>query len=243
MSELTYAIASRKSTASGLDNISPVMSKHLPAIALDSLLTLMNNILTTQQIPSLWCAYKVIPIAKQNSKTYFRSIALSSSLCKIFEHMLKSRLDWWLEYNSILPDNLFAFRKGRGTMECLASFIGNIYHSFNNREFFVATFVDIRGAFDSVNIYTLISHLILLHAPQQFCNTLISMFNKINLVFSVFTSPFGSYTTHSTFTGLPQGSCISPILFNVYMSIIEKHLETLGHKCLIYADDGDIYFQ
>jgi len=44
MSELTYAIASRKFTASGLDNISPVMLKHLPASALDALLALMNNI-------------------------------------------------------------------------------------------------------------------------------------------------------------------------------------------------------
>jgi len=83
------------------------MLKHLPASALNALLALMNNILTTQQITPSWCAYKVIHIAKQNSKTSFHLIALSSSLCKIFEHMLKSRLDWWLESNYSLPDNLF----------------------------------------------------------------------------------------------------------------------------------------
>ncbi|KAL4127071.1 hypothetical protein QTP88_011269 [Uroleucon formosanum] len=219
MSELNYAISSRKSTASGLDNISPVMLKHLPAIALESLLALMNNILSTQQIPPSWCSYKVIPIAKQNSNTSFRPIALSSALCKIFEHMLKSR-------------------KGRGTTECLSSFIGNIYHSLNNKEFFVATSIDIRGAFDSVNIGTLISYLKSLNVPQQFNNILIALFNKRNLVFS---SPFGSYNSRSTFTGLPQGSCISPILFNIYMCIIAKHLTRLGHKCLIYADDMVIF--
>ncbi|XP_026819622.1 uncharacterized protein LOC113558364 [Rhopalosiphum maidis] len=206
MSELNYAISSRKSTASGLDNISPVMLKHLPTIALESLLALMNNILSTQQIPPSWCSYKVIPIAKQNSNTSFRPIALSSALCKIFEHMLKSRLDWWLENNSILPDNLFSFRKGRGTTECLSSFTGNIYHSLNNKEFFVATSIDIRGAFDSVNIGTLISYLKSLNVPQQFNNILIALFNKRNLIFS---SPFGSYNSRSTFTGLPQGWVIS----------------------------------
>lgn len=214
------------------------MLKQLPASVLDLLLSIMNNIYTSQQIPPSWTVYKVIPIAKQNSKTSFRSIGLSSSLCKIFEHMLQSRLDWSLEYNSILPDNLFAFRRGRGTMECLSSFIGNIYHSFNNREFFVATFVDIRGAFDSVNIFTLISHLISLHIPQQLCNTLMSLFNKRNLIFSY---PFGAYNSRSTYTGLPQGSCLSPLLFNVYMSIIENHITQLGHKCLIYADDMVIF--
>jgi hypothetical protein len=109
-----------------------------------------------------------------------------------------------------------------GTTECLSYLTGNIYHSLNNKEFFVATFINIRGAFDSVNIGTLISYLKSLHAPQQFNNTLIALFNKRN--------PF-----------LLQGSCISPILFNIYMSIIAKHLTRLGHKCLIYADDMVIF--
>ena len=64
------------------------------------------------------------------------------------------------------------------------------------------------------------------------------MFNKRHLVF---TSPFGSYNTRTTFIGLPQGSCISPIIFNVYMSIIDKHLELNGHNCFIYADDMVIF--
>jgi len=32
-----------------------------------------------------------------------------------------------------------------------------------------------------------------------------------------------------------QGSCLSPILFNIYMSF--NHLSSLGHMCLIYMDD------
>jgi len=90
--------------------------------------------------------------------------------------MLKSRLDWWLESNSILPANLVAFRKGMGTLECFSTFIGKMYHSFNNKEFFVTTFVDIRGAFDSVNISTLISDLLSLQVSTLFCNVLSSLF-------------------------------------------------------------------
>lgn len=45
----------------------------------------------------------------------------------------------------------------------------------------------------------------------------------------------------NNFTGLPQGSYLSPILVNVYMSIIEMHLSLFGHKCLIYADDLVIF--
>ena len=125
-----------------------------------------------------------------------------------------------------------------GTIECLSTFIGNIYHSFNNKEFFVATFIDIRGAFDSVNIHTLVDYIFSLNAPPEFCNILLSLFNKRTLVFS---SSFGSTNTRSTFTGLPQGSCLSPLLFNIYMSLVAKSLSRSGHNCLIYADDMVIY--
>ena len=238
ITELNLAISSRKSIASGLDNISPILLKHLPTNALVSLLNIFNDILTTQQFPTSWYSYRVIPIPKPNSNTSFRPIALSSSLCKLFEHILKSRLDWWLESNSILPPNVFAFRKGVGTIDCLSTFVGHLYHSFNNKEFLVATFIDIRGAFDSVNIQTLVNHLASLNAPPEFCNLLLSLYHKRNLFFS---TRFGSSNIRSTFSGLPQGSCLSPILFNVYMSIIATQFSRSGHECLIYADDMVVF--
>jgi len=166
------------------------MLKHLPSNALDSLLVILHNIIITQHIPTPWITYRVIPIPKPNSNTSFRPIALSSSLYKVIEFMLKSKLDLWLESNSILSANIFVFRKGVGvgTMECLSTLIGNIYYSFNNREFLVSTFVDIRGAFDSVNIPTLISHLLSLNVPSKFCNILLSLYKFRKLTFS---SPFG----------------------------------------------------
>jgi len=84
MSELNLAISSRKSTSSGLDNISPIMLKHLPSNALAYLLSIMNNILSSNQVPPSWTSYHVIPIPKPNSNDSFRPIALSSSLCKVF---------------------------------------------------------------------------------------------------------------------------------------------------------------
>jgi len=128
------------------------MLKHLPTNALELLLKILYNLIDFNLIPLSWTEYKVIPIPKAHSNNSFRPIALSSSLCKVVEHIFKNRLDWWLESNSILPDNLYAFRRGRGTTDCLANFIGDVYQSFNNREYLVATFIDVRGAFDTVNI-------------------------------------------------------------------------------------------
>lgn len=154
--------------------------------------------------------------------------------------MLKSLLNWWLESGAVLSDNLFAFRKGSGTLECLSIFSGHIYHAFNDKQFLVATFIDIRGAFDSVHILTLISHLssLDLDLPPAFCNLIRSLFSYRSLSFS---SPFYSHNIRSTFTGLPQGSCLSPILFNIYINFIAKHLFSRSHPFLIYADEIVIF--
>ncbi|KAL4152897.1 hypothetical protein QTP88_000730 [Uroleucon formosanum] len=122
--------------------------------------------------------------------------------------------------------------------DCLARFIGQIYQSFNNKEYFVSTFIDIRGAFDSVHIPSLISHLKSLNIPSLFINFISLLFSDRKLHFR---SSFGSTNIRSTSKGLPQGSCLSPILFNLYMSFIIKHLNTLGHNCLVYADDIVIF--
>jgi hypothetical protein len=49
ITELNFAISSRKSIASGLDNISPILVKHLPTNTLVSYLNIFNDILKTQQ--------------------------------------------------------------------------------------------------------------------------------------------------------------------------------------------------
>lgn len=76
-------------------------------------------------------------------------------------------------------------------------------------------------------------------------NILSSFINFISLLFSDrklhFCFSFGSANIRSTSTGLPQGSCLSPILFNLYVSFIIKHLNTLYHNCLVYTDDIVIF--
>jgi len=74
--------------------------------------------------------------------------------------MIKTRLDWWVEHLSILPEKLFGFRKGCGTLENnLSCLVGPIYNAFNRRGFLTAAFIDIRSAYDSVHIPTLLDIL------------------------------------------------------------------------------------
>lgn len=214
------------------------MLKNLPTNALELLLLILNKLIDLNLIPESWTAYKVIPIPKTHSINSFRPIALSSALCKIVECIFKNRLDWWPESNAIPPNNFYAFKRSKGTANCLANFISDIYQSFNNREYLVATFIDVHGAFDSVNNPLLISRLYSLNLPPSFTNFISRLFSHRIIHF---LSPFGTTNVRSTTTGLPQSSCLSPIFFNIYMYFIVKRLNESGHSCLVYADDIVIY--
>lgn len=114
--------------------------------------------------------------------------------------MIKNRLDWWIEHNSILPDGLYGFRRGLGTAECLSSLVGEIYSCFNKRQYLTAAFIDVKGAFDSVHIPTLISRLLALNVPPQLCNFISSLsFEKpcFSLPFSVLLLSYYLYRSSS----------------------------------------------
>ena len=237
--ELSSAIFSRSSIASGLDGISVLLLQNMSNKATDCLLQILNNIWISGLIPQSWKQYHVIPIPKPStSPTAYRPIALSSALCKLVQYILKIRLDWFLEKNNLVPNNLFGFRRGLGTMECLSSLVGSAYKSFCNKEYLCAAFVDLKGAFDSVHIPTLVSHLASLHIPYSVCNFIFSLFSHRFLKFS---SPSGATLNRSTHRGLPQGSCLSPLLFNIYMSPICRSLDSPTFQVLTYADDNVVF--
>jgi hypothetical protein len=67
LNKLNTAISSRKSAASNIDCISPLMLKQLPTNALELLLKILNNLIVINLIPLSWTEYKVIPIPKAHS--------------------------------------------------------------------------------------------------------------------------------------------------------------------------------
>lgn len=199
--ELITAIDSHKSIASGLDNISPLKLKYLPITVTELLVPIFNKLIQTHKILPSWSEFKVISIPKAHTHNSFHPIALSSAICKGVRGIFKNRFDWWLKSISLLPNNLFVFRRGRITMDCLANFVGQIYQAFNNKEFFVSTFIVIRGAFDSVHIPLLLSHLESLNVPLTFKNLIFLLFSNRKLHF---LSSFSSTNLRFTFTGLPK---------------------------------------
>ena len=92
MKELRKALKKCHDTAVGYDDIHYQFLKHLPFRSLESLLGIFNKIWHTGILPDSWKEAIVIPIPKpgkdSTNPANYRSIALTSCICKTMERMV-----------------------------------------------------------------------------------------------------------------------------------------------------------
>ncbi|CAK1597428.1 unnamed protein product [Parnassius mnemosyne] len=71
-------------------------------------------------------------------------------MAKILEHLIKNRLEWFLESKDVLPKSQFGFRKSLSTMDSLSTLVTDIRIAFSKNEYLVGVFLDISSAYDNV---------------------------------------------------------------------------------------------
>jgi ribonuclease HI len=239
--DLNAALQSCKNTAAGLDGIKFQVLKNLPENALQFLLEIYNQILTNGTFPVCWRETKIVPILKPgknpNQANSYRPISLLSCMRKLMEKMLCTRLDYWAERFDVHSPTQFGFRKGRGTRDCLARLSNDIQISFEKKEWTLATFLDISGAYDNVLIPELCLNLCGLQLPFKIVRLLYNLLQQKKLYFYINDKVWAQ---RIGFKGLPQGSVLSPLLYNINGADIDLVL-TPGVSILQYADDIVLY--
>ena len=170
------AAVSNLSTATGPDNVPYPMLKHPPRSDMDFILHIFNLFWTSHFFSSVWKTSSIIPIHKMekplDSPASFRPISLTSCVSKLFEHIIPSRLLYFLESDSILSPHQTGFRPGRSTLDQIFYLFQSISYRFNKPRPGAGTFlstIDFSKAFHSVwhsalfhNSFRLASLLVLL---------------------------------------------------------------------------------
>jgi ribonuclease HI len=239
--DLQAAIQLCNNSSPGLDLIKFIYLKNLPNNALLFLLQIFNDILYTGQCPSAWKETKVVSILKPgkppNDANSYRPISLLSCVRKLFEKMLCIRMDFWAEKFEILSPSQFGFRKGKGTRDCLSILSTDIRISFEEKNSTLASFLDVTGAYDNILLNILCEKLCGVQLPFKIVRIIWSLLHEKDLVFF---HDGVAYTRRIGLKGLPQGSVLSPLLFNLggadLDTIIPKSISILQ-----YADDIVIY--
>ncbi|KAG7311010.1 hypothetical protein JYU34_003863 [Plutella xylostella] len=240
--EFLAAIKTRKDTSPGLDDIPYKLIRHMHITAQKTLLNIFNLLWISNSIPDTWKTQCVIPILKQdkpeNDFNSYRPIALSSCVGKLFEFMLKTRLDHFVETNKILPEQQFGFRKGRSAAESFTSLVEDIKNSFHGHSATVCAFLDVQGAFDNVNPSVLIQILSEIGIPGHICKWIFNFLYNRTMYVKFNNNIHGP---GHVYKGTMQGATISPLLYNIYTSQINKYLTLTNVKFLQFADDLLIY--
>lgn len=239
--ELKVALSSCNNTAPGLDQISfPIIKKLEPHVC-RLIVDLYNTFFATQQFPVQWKDCKVVAIPKPGKPTdeakSYRPICLLPCLKKLFEKMLKTRIDHWIEVNHKSDPTQFGFRRGFGTDDCISILSTDIKQVYAQKYMCLAVFMDITAAYDNVKMDVLCAKLVSIQCSLKVVKTIYNLFKERRLFFYFNNRHL---ETRTGYKGLAQGSSLSPLLFNIYTRDIRTDISP-NIKVLQYADDVVVY--
>ncbi|XP_032676161.1 uncharacterized protein LOC116846456 [Odontomachus brunneus] len=234
----THPSFEKNGESPGPDMISYAVISHFPEVMFEVLLAIFNAMFFSGNFPAKWKEYYMVFIPKAGSdKT--RPISLANTIFKIMERLVKTRLEWWLEAHCILLPYQNGFRRGRSCALSILTLQTFIAEAFKEGCRVGVIFIDIKGAFDNVNSLKLLRIIRGedLGIPDCYVKFIefILFHKKVNGYFN------GHYLGERIGSvGVPQGSVLSPLLFNLYMSRIHLNLEKDIH-IISYADDVIFY--
>ncbi|GFY58780.1 putative RNA-directed DNA polymerase from transposon BS [Trichonephila inaurata madagascariensis] len=191
------------------------------------------------KLPRLWKSAIVIPIHKPNKNAGLTTsscpISLTCITCKLMECMVLRRLTHHLHTNNLMPPEQFAFRKGHSTVDQILYFTQCVRDSQNHKltRHTMVAFLDVSKAFDRVWKYKLLSKCFGVFGIKGKALPWISNFlNHRNFCVNFHATFSDSYKTYQ---GIPQGCVLSPTLFSLFISGVEKYVKP--SQIGLFADD------
>ena len=237
LSELEDVLHRLKDTAPGDDTVCNAMIKNVPLATKYLLLRLFNQSFSEGKLPTRWKMAKIVPIPKTD-KTH-RPISLLPAISKVMERLVLARVKW-----SAQPINPYSlgFRSGVGTIDAIATLVHRaapITTLRSGHKARAATiFLDLEKAFELISKEVLLESAALLGIRGQLLTWLDDYLT--NRTGAVHFQGKTSKVNHLS-NGTPQGSSLSPVLFNM---VINRLLQLdLGKKVQMtaYADDLAIH--
>ena len=135
-------------------------------------------------IPESWSRGIINPIPKNpkddsRNPLNYRGITITSSVYKLYCHMLNYRLSSWIENNSILCDGQDGFRKNRSTMDHISSLTYVFETRIKKKRDTFAAFIDFSKAYDRVDRTLLWGKLIKQGISGRMLEALKSLYNEV----------------------------------------------------------------
>ena len=241
--EFTEALSGlSKDTAPGPDRVKYSDIKNLSVHNKSELFRLYEESFATGQVPEDWSHSYLKPVpklGKDHSKLNgYRILTMQNTTGKLMERIVARKLAQDLERRNVLPPNQGGYRAGKSTWENAARFAYDVYEGFQRKEQTLAVAIDLEDAYNRVQFKLLMELLRQYGVSLTLTRWLAAALQERKVAMRL-----GNWisTPQQLTMGLPQGSPLSPVLYNVNTKGLADLNSNGLSRVLTLADDGLIY--
>ena len=196
-----------------------------------------NNSKNSQHYPCSMKKADVTPIHKDKERTIrknYRPISLTPIISKVFERNMYEPIFSYIE--KFLSPYLFGYRRGYSTQQCILIMTEMWKKALDEKKVAGAILTDLSKAFDCLSHDLLIAKL----EAYGFEKSALKFIYDYLKDRKQRTNVNGSYSSwKELICGVPQGSILGPLLFNIFINDIFYFLGE--SKIANYADDNSTY--
>ena len=187
----------------------------------------------------------VTPLLKKknldrNILSNYRPVSQLSTLSKLLEKVVAEQTISFIHYYKKLNPLQSAYQNHKSTETALTKVTNDILLSLDKKHITILTLIDLSSAFDTLNHLLTISRLYQLGIRGKALKWFISYLADRTYMIKI------NNTTSNTVDikyGVPQGSVLGPIIFNICIDQISKIIRKHGINYHMYADDLQLYIE
>ncbi|KXJ05978.1 RNA-directed DNA polymerase from mobile element jockey, partial [Exaiptasia diaphana] len=205
---------------------------------LSEIVEAINTTLKEGEIPEDWrdCNLSVIPKPHKDHRLLkgYRVITMANVLVKLCEKIAARRIVDFLERNNKLPTSVGGARPKRSTTSNVEALLHIMQEGLQNMNCYAIGLFDLEDAYNRVHIPTLADKMIGFGISEVMTRWVLSMLDERRCHMR-----FGNWKSDAfkVSSGLPQGSPLSCVLFNIYTADIISWTKDEETDPFSYVDD------